>query len=337
MRDIDNQLLNAVIAGDIPAVEQAIADGADVNCVDDSGRSLDWHVKENGTVLANLIRNEHTLDALKAALGGKQTIGTADTQLFEAAKNGDSTALKAALEAGANVNCVDSDGKTPLKIAINDENENLALNLIIAGAKAYETMPVSYIVVKSALSGNDLDTSKTVFSAMRRQQFPNAYQFDFDGFISFNPNFREIGEGIKVEPIEKRFTKALESGNESSINSIMEEDPDILSRLMSATKNNRDFNAARLLNKTMGYNVQVEITPNREEEIFDVKFKNTPFSLPPVITAAILIVPILACTALQKMGILKPKSAEVKINVGKEMLAEVRTMQPQEHVADRAR
>jgi len=106
--------------GNIEAVKQAIADGTDVNAVDDEG----WSVLD----VALASKNEELINFVKTT-GGKSN---ADKSIFIASGVGDLEAVKQHVAAGADVNAKDKEGWTPLHFA--SDRKNVAEFLIKKGA-----------------------------------------------------------------------------------------------------------------------------------------------------------------------------------------------------------
>jgi ankyrin repeat protein len=99
--------------------------GADVNTVDELGWTPVFLAANEGfgSIVALLLergaKRQATINGREAKLppGGN----AADDQLVQATEGGDVKAAKAAIEAGANVNCVSGEGWTPLLSAVNHD------------------------------------------------------------------------------------------------------------------------------------------------------------------------------------------------------------------------
>ena len=115
----DISIHDAAYDGNIEAVKQHLAAGADVNAKDEyGGTPLDFAIAENKTETANLIRKH----------GGKY--GSIQT----AAGDGDTEAVKEFLATGVDVNAKDPGGFTPLHFAAMNGNKENAELLIAKGA-----------------------------------------------------------------------------------------------------------------------------------------------------------------------------------------------------------
>jgi ankyrin repeat protein len=114
---LDISIYDAAYDGDIEAVKQHLAAGADVNAKDDGGYTpLDW--ANSKTETAALLRKH----------GGKH--GT----IHSAAGGGDIEAVKEFLAAGADVNAKNNERWTPLNYSAFEGHKEIAELLIANGA-----------------------------------------------------------------------------------------------------------------------------------------------------------------------------------------------------------
>jgi len=119
---LDISINRAASEGNIEAVKEYLADGADVNAKDEDG----W------TVLDNALgsKNEELINFVKAN-GGKSN---ADKTISIASGIGDLEAVKQHLATGADVNVKDADGSTPLHYAVSVGEKEVSELLIAHGA-----------------------------------------------------------------------------------------------------------------------------------------------------------------------------------------------------------
>ena len=126
---LDTLLSNAVKKGDIAAVEQATAAGAEVNKArtDDGRTPLHIAVHYSELAVAQLLI-ERGAEVNQAMTDGR-------TPLFVAAQNGKLDIAQLLLDRGAEVNQAMNDGATPLYIAAQEDQLDVAQLLIKRGAE----------------------------------------------------------------------------------------------------------------------------------------------------------------------------------------------------------
>jgi len=118
----DISIHDAAYDGNIAAVKQHLAAGANVNAKDEDG----WSVLDN----ALGSKNEELINFVKAN-GGKSN---ADKTISIASGIGDLEAVKQHLATGADVNVKDADGSTPLHYAVSVGEKEVSELLIAHGA-----------------------------------------------------------------------------------------------------------------------------------------------------------------------------------------------------------
>ena len=110
----DRALLDAAEKGNIEAVKQAIADGADVDTLDKRGRAP----------IQNALHSNN-IEAVKLLIDNGANLNTKApnswTPLYEAVLMGRMETVKLLIENGANVNAKDQMGGTPLDQVQNEE------------------------------------------------------------------------------------------------------------------------------------------------------------------------------------------------------------------------
>jgi len=127
-KDTDSSALDqAVQNGNHEIVQLLISHGANVNAVDEAGRTPLMRVGEDAT--CDLVWN---LISAGARVNHKDETG--DTALMNAAYRNNSEILKTLLEAGADVNMADEDGTTPLMVAAENGRLQNVRALVLAGA-----------------------------------------------------------------------------------------------------------------------------------------------------------------------------------------------------------
>lgn len=112
--DPNGQLVRAAKAGNVPAIEDAVAAGADVNV-------LDYSEKRNGLRPLGYAAVYNRPDAIRAlvALGAGINLanGTGFTALHHAAEAGSAEAAKALVDLGADRSLRHGGGQTPAQVA----------------------------------------------------------------------------------------------------------------------------------------------------------------------------------------------------------------------------
>ena len=126
--DLNNELVEKAKAGDSAAIERLLAEGADVNAIDNKHGStaLMWaaHNGHSETVKI-LIRNGATIDQ-------KRTKG--ETALWFSAQKGQLEPLKVLVNNGADINVVGRDGETSLVVARKNGHSAVVKYLLKCGA-----------------------------------------------------------------------------------------------------------------------------------------------------------------------------------------------------------
>ena len=119
---LDILIHNAADEGDIEAIKQCLAAGADVNCKDTHGGTLLHRSVGNYGILA---RKEifELLIANGADVNAKDGVG--ETPLHWAAKEGNKEVVELLIAKGADVNAKDDVGDTPVDWADNKEISDL--------------------------------------------------------------------------------------------------------------------------------------------------------------------------------------------------------------------
>jgi ankyrin repeat protein len=127
-----DDLIRAVKAGDVNAVETMIKHGADVNAPEANGTTpLHWAVYQRDAALVKRL----------IAAGAKVSVANqfGSTPMQEAAVTGDAEIIKMLLAAGADVESANADGQTALMVVARTGKVAAAKALLIAGAKVNAT------------------------------------------------------------------------------------------------------------------------------------------------------------------------------------------------------
>ena len=158
------ELINTVLAGKVDKVQQALKDGADANCTDDSGSPA--------IIIA---ASRHEKEIVKALLsGGADPNVTYDSPergyrktpaINFPAANGDLNILSILLSAGADVNARDATGVTPLMSAAFMGHEEIIKALIERGAKIEEKDANGYTALMFAANSGQVGATKTLLRA----------------------------------------------------------------------------------------------------------------------------------------------------------------------------
>ena len=122
----NHELFNAVRQLDIEAVEQAIADGANINA------------KSSGLASLHLatIQGQHRISELLIASGADVNAKSDEsgTPLHYAANHGNKEIAELLIAAGVDVNAKYQDGRTPLHLATSNNHKDIAKLLIAKGS-----------------------------------------------------------------------------------------------------------------------------------------------------------------------------------------------------------
>jgi len=125
--DLNERLFEAIRAGKIAVVTKLLAEGADVNAVDEQNRAaLHWVSSHNHTAIANLFLDK------KARVNVVNQWGF--TPLHNTAEMGNIEITTKLLANGADPNAANNEGETPLHFAISHRHTHLAQILIANGA-----------------------------------------------------------------------------------------------------------------------------------------------------------------------------------------------------------
>lgn len=131
-QELDAALLDAVRSEDETIVQSLLAAGADPNCLDGEGSTSLHHLAGIGSAKAGRIL--HALIAAGASPAARNIWGY--TPLHHAAEFGTAKLVRALLDAGADSNAQDNDGRTPDDVACEEVKEFLAVRRAFLEEKA---------------------------------------------------------------------------------------------------------------------------------------------------------------------------------------------------------
>ncbi|XP_061193027.1 putative ankyrin repeat protein RF_0381 [Saccostrea echinata] len=142
-------MLEAVINGDITALQNVLKSGIDVNVLDKNGEPLLFTPIVNGDM--------DTLKVLLAYADVNMTTDDCRTALMIATEMNDIDIVKKLIKSGADVNRKDNSGKTPLLIALEDGNFKIAEYLIKHGSdvNVVDNLGQSALYLVATGEGND--------------------------------------------------------------------------------------------------------------------------------------------------------------------------------------
>lgn len=120
---VNDRLFQAAKAGNVTAIESALAAGADVD-------ALDYSERKNGRSALSYAAQNNQPDAIRTLVAAGAQVNLANntgyTALHHAAEAGATEAAKALLELGADRNAHHMGGFTPRQVAIENNHPDLA-------------------------------------------------------------------------------------------------------------------------------------------------------------------------------------------------------------------
>jgi len=145
-------LVQAVIANDEAKVRALIAEGADVNDVDNQGKTaLHWAVQDGNVAIASLL-----LDA-GADIEAEDKEMYISSPLITAASTGKAEMIALLVEKGANINKKDADGMTALMYAAMNGHKNAVKTLLQLGARRDDVDQSGMTALMYAIEYNHAD------------------------------------------------------------------------------------------------------------------------------------------------------------------------------------
>ena len=172
------KLHQAAKANDVPKLEKMLAEGADINAVNEDKATALWLAaqnnnlaclevlfaqKENGTAKINatnkfdytpvyIAAKQNHPDALKALIEKKADINAKDFQHFSpvyiAAKHNNVDTLRELMEAGADLNAADKQLESPIFVAAQQNNREALKQLLAEGDVCGACAIGTYVLVK---------------------------------------------------------------------------------------------------------------------------------------------------------------------------------------------
>lgn len=155
LADDGGSLIDAAIAGDLPAIKMLLEKGSDVNGMGNDGSTALIYAAQNGrgAVVEALLKKG--ADVNLPNNGGSTATGLASFM-------GDTNIVKMLLEKGAKVDNADANGKTAIFYASLAGNDEIVRMLIAHGANQQEKTERSKFIVKGLVT--QIDASNNVFT-----------------------------------------------------------------------------------------------------------------------------------------------------------------------------
>lgn len=138
MRDGGNALHGAAFVGNSLAAAMLLERGVDVNALSSSGGvrdilALDWATTEYISSMLELDLTQEEVEEGRAEIAAMLGGGEGGGDIWSALLAGDISAVRAALQAGADANALGADGSPPLVFAATNSNPELAAAILAAG------------------------------------------------------------------------------------------------------------------------------------------------------------------------------------------------------------
>lgn len=140
LMDAGNALHGAAFVGNAPAAALLLDNGVDTGAVNNNGDSvwdvleLDWPTTEYFSSLLELDLTQADVQAGRAEISAMLGGGEGGGDIWSALLAGDASAVRAALQAGADANTLGADGSPPLVFAATNSNPDFTAALLAAGA-----------------------------------------------------------------------------------------------------------------------------------------------------------------------------------------------------------
>lgn len=140
MRDGGTALHGAAFVGNSPAAALLLERGVDTGALNNDGASvwdileLDWATTEYISSMLELGLEQAEVEAGRAEIAAMLSGGEGGGDIWSALLAGDATAVRAAIQAGADVNALGADGSPPLVFAAVNANPEFTVALLDGGA-----------------------------------------------------------------------------------------------------------------------------------------------------------------------------------------------------------